>query len=60
MRIYREKWAKGLCKTAFVHIPTWGVIVHDVNVRSLGINKASDTLPQEKIIKDLLAANNHN
>ena len=22
IRIHREKWAKGLCKTAFVHIPT--------------------------------------
>ena len=44
MRIYRDKWPKGLCKTVFVYMPTWGVIVHDVNVRSLGINKASDTL----------------
>ncbi|KAJ5562284.1 hypothetical protein N7461_001045 [Penicillium sp. DV-2018c] len=60
MRTHREKWPKGLCKTAFVHMPTWGVIVHDVNVRSLGVTKASDALPQERIIKDLLAADNPN
>jgi hypothetical protein len=59
MRVHREKWAKGLCKTAFVYMPTWGIVVHDVNVRSLGVNKASEALPQERIIKDLLAANNH-
>jgi hypothetical protein len=41
MRVHREKWAKGLCRTAFVHVPTWGVIVPDVNIRSLGINKPS-------------------
>jgi hypothetical protein len=57
MRIHREKWAKGLCKTAFVRMPTWGDIVHDVNVRSLGINKASEEIPQERVIKDLLANN---
>jgi hypothetical protein len=60
IRIHREKWVKGLCRTVFVHMPTWGMIVHDVNIRSLSINKASEALPQEKIIKDLLAANNHN
>ncbi|OKP14957.1 hypothetical protein PENSUB_4302, partial [Penicillium subrubescens] len=57
MRIHREKWAKGLCKTAFVHMPTWGIIVDDVNVRSLGINRASEEIPQERVIKDLLASN---
>ncbi|CEJ62943.1 hypothetical protein PMG11_11428 [Penicillium brasilianum] len=41
MRVHREKWAKGLCRIAFVHMPTWGVVVHDVNIRSLGINKPS-------------------
>ncbi|OKP13321.1 hypothetical protein PENSUB_990, partial [Penicillium subrubescens] len=60
MRIHREKWAKGLCKTAFVHMPTWGIIVDDVNVRSLGINRASDEIPQERVIKDLLARKNNN
>jgi hypothetical protein len=38
-------------------MPTWGVIVHDVNVRSLGINKASEEIPQDRVIKDLLASN---
>jgi hypothetical protein len=60
LRTHREIWPKGLCKTAFVHMPTWGVIVHDVNVRSLGINKASEPLPQERVAKDLIAANSHN
>ncbi|OOQ82701.1 hypothetical protein PEBR_37738 [Penicillium brasilianum] len=60
MRVHREKWAKGLCRTAFVHMPTWGVVVHDVNIRSLGINKPSiDELrgAQDHVIKELLAAN---
>jgi hypothetical protein len=60
MRVHREKWAKGLCRTAFVHMPTWGVIVHDVNIRSLGINKPSiEELRgvQDRVIKELLAAN---
>jgi hypothetical protein len=57
MRIHRDKWPKGLCKTAFVHMPTWGIIVHDVNVRSLGVNKASEDIPQDRVIKDLLASN---
>ena len=60
MRVHREKWAKGLCRTAFVHMPTWGVIVHDVNIKSLGINKPSiDELRgvQDRVIKELLAAN---
>jgi hypothetical protein len=59
LRVHREKWTRGLCKTAFVHLPTWGVIVHDINVRSLGINRASEDLPQERVIKDLLATNIH-
>ncbi|OKP12961.1 hypothetical protein PENSUB_1343 [Penicillium subrubescens] len=53
MRIHREKWAKGLCKKAFVYMPTWGVVVHDVNVRSPGINRASEEIPQDRVIKDL-------
>ncbi|KAJ5369360.1 uncharacterized protein N7496_009120 [Penicillium cataractarum] len=62
MRIHRDKWPKGLCKTAYVHMPTWGIVVHDVNVRSLGINKASEDLTgvQDKVIKDLLASNVQN
>ncbi|KAJ5907778.1 hypothetical protein N7495_000460 [Penicillium taxi] len=62
MRIHRDKWAKGLCKTAFVHLLIWGIIVHDVNVRSLGIDKATDDLRlvQDQIIKEMLAANVHN
>ena len=44
IRIYREKWAKGLYKTAYVYMLIWGVIIHNVNMRSLGINKALDTL----------------
>lgn len=60
MRTHRDKWPKGLCKTAFVHMLTWGIIVHDVNMRSLGLNKSSEELPQEKIIKDLGAGSVHN
>ncbi|KAJ5358309.1 uncharacterized protein N7496_010722 [Penicillium cataractarum] len=43
-------------------MPTWGIVVHDVNVRSLGINKASEDLTgvQDKVIKDLLASNVQN
>jgi hypothetical protein len=43
-------------------MPTWGIIVHDVNVRSLGIDKALEDLAsvQDKVIKDLLASNVQN
>ncbi|KAF4233513.1 hypothetical protein CNMCM8980_010238 [Aspergillus fumigatiaffinis] len=62
MRIHRDKWPKGLCKTAFIHMPMWGIIVYDVNIRSLGIDKLSvEELKtvQEKVIKDLLVSNVH-
>ncbi|KAJ5938292.1 hypothetical protein N7466_001426 [Penicillium verhagenii] len=30
--------ARGLHKKAEVLLPTWGIVIHDVNVRSLGVN----------------------
>ncbi|KAJ5102466.1 hypothetical protein N7532_002995 [Penicillium argentinense] len=35
MRVHREKWVKVFGRTAFVHRPTWGVIVHGMQVKSL-------------------------
>jgi hypothetical protein len=35
MRLHRDLWVKGFGSTAFVHMPTWGAIVHGVQVRSL-------------------------
>ncbi|KAJ5085268.1 hypothetical protein N7532_010039 [Penicillium argentinense] len=35
MRVHREKWVKGFGRTAFVHLSTWGAIVHGMQVKSL-------------------------
>ncbi|KAJ5413842.1 hypothetical protein N7509_000469 [Penicillium cosmopolitanum] len=35
MRLHRDIWVRGFGSTAFVHMPTWGAIVHGVQVRSL-------------------------
>jgi hypothetical protein len=35
MRLHQDLWVKGFGSTAFVHMPTWGVIVHSVQMRSL-------------------------
>jgi hypothetical protein len=34
-RIHRHEWIKHLWKNAEVRLPSWGVVIHDVNVRSL-------------------------
>ncbi|KAJ6133707.1 hypothetical protein N7523_000029 [Penicillium sp. IBT 18751x] len=55
-----QGWTKGLCKEAKVHLPTWGIIVHDVNVRTLGINNATELQEpqhQQRLIKELETSN---
>ncbi|KAJ6003544.1 hypothetical protein N7522_006236 [Penicillium canescens] len=41
-RIHRGKWVQHLWNNAEVRLPSWGVVVHDVNVRSLGINRPEE------------------
>jgi hypothetical protein len=59
-RIHRSKWVQHLWKNAEVRLPSWGVVIHDVNVRSLGINKPDELRGRkEAIAKQLLAQNLH-
>ncbi|OQE08716.1 hypothetical protein PENFLA_c128G07575 [Penicillium flavigenum] len=60
MRCHRECWVKYLWKGSEVRLPSWGVVIHDVNVRSLGINTAAGIGEQGRkqgIIKQLLTEN---
>lgn len=59
LRTHRE-WARGLHKKAEVLLPTWGIVIHDVNVRSLGVNSGRmEELRgvQDVVISKLVAAN---
>ncbi|OGE48058.1 hypothetical protein PENARI_c033G09528 [Penicillium arizonense] len=59
-RIHRGKWVQHLWKNAEVRLPSWGVVVHDVNVRSLGINRPTELKErQEAVSKPLLTQNLH-
>ncbi|KAJ5212863.1 hypothetical protein N7449_000032 [Penicillium cf. viridicatum] len=60
MRCHRVCWVKHLWKGSEVRLPSWGVVIHDVNVRSLGINSAAGLNKQGRkqgIIKQLLTEN---
>jgi hypothetical protein len=59
LRTHRD-WACRLHKKAEVLLPTWGIIINDVDVRSLGVN-SPDTEElrrvQDAVISKLVAAN---
>ncbi|KAK4861010.1 hypothetical protein LT330_010798 [Penicillium expansum] len=58
MRCHRLAWVKHLWKGSEVRLPSWGVVIHDVNVRSLGINSAAEIRDRrEGIVKQLLTEN---
>jgi hypothetical protein len=58
MRCHRQVWVKHLWKGSEVRLPSWGVVVHDVNVRSLGIDTAAGIRDRkEAIMKQLLIEN---
>ncbi|KAJ5186137.1 hypothetical protein N7472_010977 [Penicillium cf. griseofulvum] len=60
MRCHRTAWVKHLWKGSEVRLPSWGVVIHDVNVRSLGVNSATGIGEQgrkQSIIKQLLTEN---
>ena len=60
MRCHRQVWVKHLWKGSEVRLPSWGVVVHDVNVRSLGINSAAEIREEGRkraIVKQLLTEN---
>ncbi|CAG8092743.1 unnamed protein product [Penicillium nalgiovense] len=60
MRCHRTTWVKYLWKGSEVRLPSWGVVVHDVNVRSLGVDSAAGIGEQglkQSIIKQLLTEN---
>jgi hypothetical protein len=61
-RIHRHEWIKHLWKNAEVRLPSWGVVIHDVNVRSLGINRPDEVRAEgrkDAIAKQLLSQNLH-
>lgn len=35
MRVHQEKWVKKFGRIAFVHMPTWGVVINGIQVKSL-------------------------
>lgn len=58
--MHREGWAHSLGRKAEVLLPTWGVVIHEINVRSLGVSTPRmEELwgVQDKIISQLLANN---
>ncbi|CAG8128391.1 unnamed protein product [Penicillium nalgiovense] len=60
IRCHRQVWVKHLWKGSEVRLPSWGVVIHDVNVRSLGTNTAAgigDQGRKQGIIKQLLTEN---
>lgn len=60
IRCYRDCWVKHLWKGSEVRLPSWGVVIYNVNVRSLGINSAAGLSEQGRkqgIIKQLLTEN---
>ncbi|KAJ5804660.1 uncharacterized protein N7518_000963 [Penicillium psychrosexuale] len=58
MRCYCACWVKHLWKGSEVRLPSWGVVIHDVNVQSLGINSAAGLRDRKQgIIKQLLTKN---
>jgi hypothetical protein len=59
-RVHRHKWTSHLWKGSEVRLPSWGVVIHDVNVRSLGIDRPEDLRgKQDAIIQQLLTENDH-
>ncbi|KAJ5621794.1 hypothetical protein N7490_012297 [Penicillium lividum] len=60
LRVHREGWVHSLGRKAEVLLPTWGIVIHDINVRSLGVNTPrTEELRgvQDKVINQLLANN---
>jgi hypothetical protein len=59
-RVHRHEWIKHLWKGSEVRMPSRGVVVHDVNVRSLGNNRPEEVRAegrQEATAKQLLTQN---
>ncbi|KAJ5718814.1 hypothetical protein N7488_004460 [Penicillium malachiteum] len=61
MRTHRE-WVASLSRKAELLLPTWGVIIHDMNMRSMGVNSPRvDELKKEdihrRVIDQLLSSN---
>jgi hypothetical protein len=60
MCVHQDKWVKGFGRTAFVYLPTWGVIVHGVQVRSLVDKPSIEALRNMQAGKgDAIVAQNH-
>ncbi|KAJ5893064.1 hypothetical protein N7504_009755 [Penicillium tannophilum] len=55
-----QEWARSLHKKVEVLLPTWGIVIHDVNVRSLSVNSPrTEELRgmQDAVISKLVATN---
>ncbi|OGE50240.1 hypothetical protein PENARI_c017G09107 [Penicillium arizonense] len=57
-RVYRHGWAKHLWKHLWkdleVRLPSWGVVIHDVNVKSLGINRPEELKGRQEALSWLV------
>ncbi|KAJ6063658.1 hypothetical protein N7499_012338 [Penicillium canescens] len=49
-RVYWHEWIKHLWKGAEVRMPSWSVVIHDVNVRSLRINRLDELRERKEAI----------
>jgi hypothetical protein len=58
MRCHRLVWVKHLWKGSEVRLPSWGVVVHGVNVRSLGVNIPGELATRKREIMKLLLTEN--
>ncbi|KAJ1706369.1 hypothetical protein NYO67_11485 [Aspergillus flavus] len=52
-----RSWVTSLGAKATIRLPTWGVVVHDFPVRSVG--DLAQPRERDRVTKDLLAANRH-
>jgi hypothetical protein len=58
MRCHRLVWVKHLWKGSEVRLPSWGVVVHGVNVKSLGVNTPGELATRKQEIMKLLLTEN--
>ncbi|KAJ6032615.1 hypothetical protein N7540_003347 [Penicillium herquei] len=63
MRTHRE-WVASVSRKAELLLPTWGVVIHDMNMRSMGVNSPRvDELKKEdiqkRVIDQLVSSNRH-
>lgn len=62
LRVHGKEWVKGIGKKAELLLPTWGILVYGIQVRSLGVNSPMNSelaQPeiQRRVIDEMTASN---